>query len=114
MAKKQKHCDPANPADDQKGDWWDHVAYDPEHKLVLAVVPGARVSESVAEVVAAVKDRLGEQPPALMTSDVYATYETVIATTFSEVFPPAPAGPSRRRLLPERRPDPGLTYATVH
>ena len=24
------------------GDWWDHVAYDPEHKLVLCVVPGAR------------------------------------------------------------------------
>ena len=30
------------PGDDHKGDWWDHVAYDPEHKLVLAVVPGAR------------------------------------------------------------------------
>jgi hypothetical protein len=28
--------------DDHKGDWWDHVAYDPEHKLVLAVIPGAR------------------------------------------------------------------------
>ena len=45
VAKKQKNCDPANPADDNKGDWWDHVAYDPEHKLVLAVVPGARVTE---------------------------------------------------------------------
>jgi transposase-like protein len=26
VAKKQKHCDPFNPADDHKGDWWDHVA----------------------------------------------------------------------------------------
>ena len=42
VAKKQKNCNPADPADDHKGDWWDHVAYDPEHKLVLAVVPGAR------------------------------------------------------------------------
>ena len=50
MAKKQTNCDPTNPADDHKGDWWDHVAYDPEHKLVLAVVPGARVTESVEEV----------------------------------------------------------------
>ena len=114
VGKKQKNCDPLNPADDHKGDWWDHVAYDPEHKLVLAVVPGARVTESVEEVVAEVKDRLGDQPPALMTSDEYAAYETVIATTFSEVVPPAPAGPGRRPLLPERRPDPGLTYATVH
>jgi hypothetical protein len=112
--KKQKNCDPLNPADDHKGDWWDHVAYDPEHKLVLAVVPGARVTESVEEVVAAVKDRLGEQPPALMTSDEYAAYETVIATTFSEVVPQASAGPGRRPLMPERRPAAGLAYATVH
>src|ERR1700684_1243896 len=47
--KKQKNCDPNNPADDHKGDWWDHVAFDPEHKLVLAVVPGARVIENVEE-----------------------------------------------------------------
>jgi hypothetical protein len=114
VAKKQANCDPTDPADDHKGDWWDHVAFDPEHKLVLAVVPGARVTESVEEVVAEVKDRLGEQPPALMTSDEYAAYETVIATTFSEVVPPAPAGPGRRPLWPERRPDPDLTYATVH
>ena len=30
VAKKQKDCDPTDPADDHKGDWWDHVAYDPE------------------------------------------------------------------------------------
>ena len=40
VAKKQKNCDPTDPADDHKGDCWDHVAYDPEHRLVLAVVPG--------------------------------------------------------------------------
>ena len=50
--KKQKNCDPTNPADDHKGDWWDHVAYDPEHKLILAVVPGAHVIENVEEIVA--------------------------------------------------------------
>jgi hypothetical protein len=112
--KKQKNCDPADPADDHKGDWWDHVAFDPEHKLVLAVVPGARVSENVEEVVAEVKDRLGDQTPALMTSDEYAAYETVIAATFSEVVLETPTGPGRRPLLPEREPAPGLTYATVH
>ena len=112
--KKQKNCDPTDPADDHKGDWWDHVAYDPEHKLVLAVVPGARVSESVEEVVAKVKDRLGEEPPALMTTDEYSAYETVIATTFSEIVPQSPAEPGRRPLMPQRCPAPGLRYATVH
>ena len=115
VAKKQQNCDPANPEDDQKGDWWDHVAYDPEHKLVLAVVPGARVTESVVEVVSEVKGRLDEQPPDLMTSDEYATYETVIEEMFSApvVAPRDPARPGRPPVLPERHPDPGVTYATV-
>ena len=84
MGKKQKNCDPANPEDDHRGDYWDHVAFDREHKLVLAVVPGARVTESVVEVVTEVKDRLGEQPPALATSDEYAVYQTVIEEAFSQ------------------------------
>jgi len=107
---KQKNCDPADPDDDHKGDWWDHVAFDPAHKLVLAVVPGARVTESVAEVVTEVKDRLDEQPPALMTSDEYPVSETVIEEVFSQpvVAPQEPARPGRRPLLPERRLDPGV------
>ena len=115
VGKKQKNCDPANPADDHKGDWWDHVAFDPEHKLVLAVVPGARVTESAAEVVTEVKGRLDEQPPELMTSDEYSVYETVIEEVFSQpvVAPREPARPGRRRLWPERRLNPGVTYATV-
>jgi len=116
VGKKQVNCDPADPDDDHQGDWWDHVAFDPEHKLVLAVVPGARVTESVEEVVDEVKHRLDEQPPALMTSDESAVYETVIEETFSQpvVAPPRePARPGRRPLLPERRLDPGVTSATV-
>jgi IS1 family transposase len=115
VGKKQKNCDPLDPDDDHKGDWWDHVAYDPEHKLVLAVVPGARVTESVDEVVDEVKDRLDGQPPALMTSDEYPVYRTVIEEVFSRpvVAPRGPARPGRPRLLPERRLDPGVTYATV-
>src|SRR5262249_7366383 len=42
VAKEQHHCDPDDPADDHKGDWWDHVVYEAEHRLALAVVPGAR------------------------------------------------------------------------
>ena len=85
VGKKQKNCDPLNPADDHKGDWWDHVAFDPRAQVGPGGGPRARVTESVEEVVAEVKDRLGEQPPGSMTSDEYAAYETVIATTFSEV-----------------------------
>ena len=40
--KKQGHCDPDDPADDRKGDTWDHVAIDAENRLVISVVPGER------------------------------------------------------------------------
>jgi len=115
VAKKQKNCNPADPADDHKGDWWDHVAYDPQHKLVLAVVPGARVGECAQEVVEEVKERLGDQPPALFTSDEHAAYESAIVTAFSQAEP-EPATPrrrGRRRVRPRRRLAAGLAYATV-
>jgi hypothetical protein len=115
VGKKQKNCDPLNPEDDHKGDWWDHRAYDPQHKLVLAVVPGARVTESVEEVVDEVKNRLDGQPPDLITSDEYPVNQTVIETAFSQpvAVPQGPARPGRRPLLPQRRLDPRVMYATV-
>jgi hypothetical protein len=67
--KKQGHCDPDDPADDHRGDWWDHVAYDPESRLVLAVVPGARSAEGVGEVVGEYEQRTGGRVPDLATSD---------------------------------------------
>jgi IS1 family transposase len=114
VAKKQKNCDPADPADDHKGDWWDHVAYDPEHRLILAVIPGARSIENAEEVVATVKDRTGDVTPRLMTSDEYPAYASAIETAFGVPAAGPPAGPGRRPILPERRLPEGLTYATVH
>jgi hypothetical protein len=71
VSKKQKNCDPTNPDDDHCGDSWDHVAFDPEPKLVLAVVSGARTEENARAVVAEVGRRVGCGPPPLMTSDEY-------------------------------------------
>ena len=113
MGKKQQNCDPDDPDDDHKGDYWDHVAYDPEHRLVLAVIPGARSIENAEAIVVEVKQRLGGEMPGLMTSDEYAAYETAIERAFGEPTPPA-RGPGRPRIEPERRIPEGLTYATVH
>ena len=42
VGKKEKHCDPD---DAKQGDNWDHVALDPEHRLVVSVVPGKRTGK---------------------------------------------------------------------
>jgi len=115
VGKKEKNCDADDPADAQCGDYWDFVAYDPEHRLVLAVVPGARTGENAEAIVGEVKQRLGGTAPALMTSDELASYATAIATTFSEPTPPpARRGPGRPRVTPARRLPEEVCYATVH
>jgi IS1 family transposase len=115
VGKKQQNCDPDDPDDVNCGDAWDFVAYDPEHRLVLAVIPGARTVETAEAIVAEVKERLGGKPPDLITTDELPAYKTAIETTFSEPVPtPRGRGPGRPRVRPERRLPDGLNYATVH
>jgi IS1 family transposase len=115
VAKKQANCDPDDPADAHKGDWWDHVAYDAEHRLVLAVVPGARSIENAEEAVREVHGRTAGRTDVLLTSDEYPAYETAIDRVYGVPGPPRPPGtPGRRPVLPPRRVPPDLTYATVH
>ena len=115
VAKKQKHCDPADPADDHKGDWWDHVAYDAEHRLVLAVIPGARSIENAEEVVQQAHDRTGCRDDVLLTSDEYPAYETAVDRVYGVPEGPKPPGtPGRRPVEPRRRAPADLKYATVH
>src|SRR5580700_4442374 len=71
VAKKEKNCDDDQPADRFCGDCWDHVALDPENRLVVSVVPGERTAESVRELVDDVKGRLDGRVPELITTDEY-------------------------------------------
>jgi hypothetical protein len=89
------------------------VAYDPEHRLVLAVVPGARNAEDVEEVVAEAKQRTGGRVMDLMTSDNYPAYETAILEAYGVEITTTPTGQPSRKLVPEKVPPPGLKYATV-
>jgi IS1 family transposase/transposase-like protein len=114
VAKKEKNCDEDDPEDRFRGDCWDHVAFDPEHRLVLAVVPGERTAESVRELVGDVKERLDGRVPDLITTDEYAPYQGAILEAFGEeVVPPRTGRPGRPRS-PYRVPPEGLNYATVH
>ncbi|HET9564749.1 MAG TPA: hypothetical protein VFP27_09660, partial [Mycobacterium sp.] len=114
VAKKEKNCDEDDPEDRFRGDCWDHVAFDPEHRLVVSVVPGERTAESVRELVDDVKGRLGGRTPELITTDEYSAYEGAILEAFgTAVVPPRTGKPGRPRKAYKVAPA-GLRYATVH
>jgi IS1 family transposase len=114
VGKKEKHCDPADPDDAKQGDNWDHVALDPEHRLVVSVVPGKRTAEKVEALVEEFKNRTGGRPMNLITSDEYKPYKRAILKAYGERVVPQRTGKPGRPKAPYHEPSPGLKYATVH
>jgi IS1 family transposase len=113
VAKKEANCDPLDPADLRKGDTWDHVAFDPEHRLVVSVVPGERTAENVAAVVEDFRRRTAGRLMDLMTTDGYPAYETAILEAYGQTVTPPRTGKPGRPRAPYKVPPPGLTYAVV-
>ena len=111
--KKQEQCDSHNPDDANRGDSWDHVVFDPESRLVLVVVPGARDVEAVEEVATELKRRTDPAVLKLVTSDEYPAYETALLKTFGEKVATTATGRPSRKMVAEKTPPPGLNYATV-
>ena len=113
MAKKEKNCDPTDPADDRKGDSWDYVALDPEHRLVVSAVPGERTAENAQAVVNDFKRRTGGRVMNLMTSDGFPAYETAILEAYGQTITPPRTGKRGRPRAPYKVPPKGLNYAVV-
>jgi IS1 family transposase len=114
VGKKQKHCDPNNPADAHRGDNWDHVGFDPEHRLVVSVVPGKRTVENVEALLADFKRRTGGRPLNLITTDEYAPYASAILKAYGQCIVPPRTGRPGRPAGPRWLAPPSLQYATVH
>jgi IS1 family transposase len=114
VGKKEKHCDPDDPDDAKQGDNWDHVALDPEHRLVVSVVPGKRTVEKVEAVVQDFKKRTGNRPMNLLTSDEYKPYRKAILKAYGKRVVPKRTGKAGRPKGPYYKPSPQLKYATVH
>jgi IS1 family transposase len=114
VGKKEKHCDLDEPADTRQGDNWDHVAFDPEHRLVVSVVPGKRTSAQVRRLVQDFKQRTRGRIMDLITTDEYPVYATELLEAYGQQIVPARTGKPGRPQLPYRRPPPRMNYATVH
>jgi IS1 family transposase len=89
------------------------VALDPETRLVLAVVPGARDAEAVEEVVSEVKGRTGGRVLELATSDDYPAYETALLNAYGREVATTATGRPVRKMVPDKAPPAGMNYATV-
>ena len=114
VGKKQKHCDDDEPADDRLGDCWDHVAFDPVHRLVLAAVPGKRTAEHGETLVEEVERRTEGRMLNLITTDEYPAYKQAILNVYGEQVVPPHTGRPGRPKAPYKVPPADLTYATVH
>jgi hypothetical protein len=80
--KKDKQCDPLNPADALAGSYWDHVIIDPESKVIISLVVGPRNADTVVQVFTDFYDRTDGALPELITTDGYAMYLPVILDTY--------------------------------
>lgn len=114
VGKKEKHCDPDKAEDAQQGDNWDHVAFDPEHRLVVSVVPGKRTEDKVHHLVQDFKRRTGGRLMNLLTSDEYSAYKTAIFEAYSVSKEQPRTGRPGRPRKPKKVLPKGLKYATVH
>ncbi len=114
VTKKEKHCDPDDPKVPEQGDQWDHVAFDPEHRLVVGVVIGKRTEDHTRLLVEDFRQRTEGRLMNLMTSDEYPTYARVLLEVYGEKVVPPPTGKPGRPRGPQTVPPKGLHYATVH
>lgn len=89
------------------------MAFDPESRLVVSVVPGERSAENVAAVVQDFHRRTGGRVMNLITTDGYSAYEEAILDAYGETITPPRTGKRGRPKAPYKVPPQGLTYAVV-
>jgi IS1 family transposase len=114
VGKKEKQGDPAEPADAKQGDHWDHVALDPEPRLVVRVVPGKRTAENGEKLVQDCKGRTGGRPMNRMTRDEYPASKAALLNAYGPGVVPPRTGKPGRPQAPYKGAPPELHYATGH
>jgi hypothetical protein len=114
VTKKQKHCDDTVAADAHCGDRWDHVALDPDSRLVLDVLVGPRTTDTATSLLSSVRDRLGDRTPTLVNTDEHAPYWAALLLVFGQVELPPRTGRGGRPADPYVVPPVGMCYGTVH
>lgn len=87
---------------------------DPDHRLVVAVVPGKRTAENAVALVDEFHRRTSGRPMGLITTDEYAPYREAILRTYGETVTPPRTGRRGRPRKSYKVAPTSLLYATVH
>jgi hypothetical protein len=87
---------------------------DPDHRLVVCVVPGKRTAENTTALVRDFRRRTSGRLMDLITTDEYAPYRGAILESYGETVTPPRSGKRGRPRKSYKVPPAGLTYATVH
>ena len=103
-----------DPADEAKGDQWDHTAIDVPSRFIVSLAIGKRNAENLEEVVADFAARTGGAPPALTTTDDCSTYANVLLKQYGVQVVPPRTGKSGRPRKPYKQWPEGAVYATVN
>ena len=111
--KKQKHCDPQNPEDQQKGDQWDLVALDVASRFVVSLKVGQRTTADLRAFIGDFATRSGGTPPALLTTDDCVTYAQIFLDQYGTPAAPERTGRPGRPRKPVLQWPCGSVYATV-
>lgn len=111
VGKKEANCEPD---EKDQGDNWDHVAFDPVHRLVVSLVPGKRTKANVDRLVKDFARRTAGRLMNLITSDEYTPYKDAILRVYGERVPQPRRFRRGRPPKPRLEPPEGLLYATVH
>jgi IS1 family transposase len=96
------------------GDKWIWVAFDPVHKLVVAILLGDRTEEEAVNLLTRLRVRLVDACIPLLTSDSLPQYTKAILRVFGTWIQPQRKGDRGRMPNPQQVPPDGLNYATVH
>jgi len=96
------------------GDTWIWVAFDPVHKLVIAVLVGERSEEAAVGLITRLRTRLADACRPLLLSDALPHYAAAILRIFGVWVQPQRQGPRGCLPKPRQVPPPDLKYAVVH
>lgn len=113
VGKKDKNCDPFDPNDEKYGDNWDHIAFDPEHRLVISVIPGKRTAENIHKLIEDFIKRTRGKLMRLITTDKYMPYKEAIRIGYGRLVNPERTGKRGRPKKPYWEVPSGLIYAMV-